>query len=111
MAIEITVLFDAKLAEDVQTTQYTSTGGKTLIDSMSATNVGTSPATISVNLVPSGGTAADANMIVDAKRLARGESYTFPEVVRQALEDGDFISTIAGTAAAITIRASGRFIT
>lgn len=111
MAVEAKVLIDAKAAEDSQTTQYTSTGGVTLIDTMTATNVSASPATISVNLVPSGGTAGDTNLIVDAKNLAAGETYTFPEVVRQALDDGDFISTIAGTASAITIRASGRFIT
>jgi len=37
--------------------------------------------------------------------------YTFPEIVGQVLNSGDFISTIAGTASAINIRASGRQIT
>jgi hypothetical protein len=42
--------------------------------------------------------------------LQAGETYTFPEIVGAALAAGDFISTIAGTATAINIRASGREI-
>jgi hypothetical protein len=37
--------------------------------------------------------------------------YTFPEIVGQVLLPGSFISTIAGTASAINIRASGREVT
>jgi hypothetical protein len=111
MAVTATVLIDAKLAEDSQTTQYTSTGGVTLIDKFTATNVSASPATISVNLVPSGGSAGSSNLITDARTLAVGETYLFPELVGQSLAAGDFISTLAGTASAITIRAGGVLIT
>jgi hypothetical protein len=43
--------------------------------------------------------------------LQAGETYTFPEIVGQILAPSGFISTIAGTAAAINIRASGRQVT
>jgi hypothetical protein len=42
------------------------------------------------------------------KTLAAAEVYTFPEIVGQVLVAGGFISTIAGAASAINIRASGR---
>jgi hypothetical protein len=111
MTVTVAVLIPAKIAENSQVTQYTSTGQKTLIDKFTATNYSASPATLSVNLVTAAGSASDANLVVKAKNLAAGETYTFPEIVGQALGSGDFISTIAGTATSINIRASGRQVT
>jgi hypothetical protein len=48
---------------------------------------------------------------MDTRAIAPDECYTAPELVGQALEPGGFISTIASSAAALTIRASGREIT
>jgi hypothetical protein len=50
-------------------------------------------------------------LIVDARSIAPDETYTFPELVGQALEQSGFISTIASAATSLTIRASGREIT
>lgn len=111
MAVTVSVLIPAKTAESSQTTQYTSTGLRTIIDKFTATNYSASPATISVNLVTSSGSAGNDNLIVKTKTLQASETYTFPEIVGQALGVGDFISTIAGTASAINIRASGRQVT
>jgi hypothetical protein len=47
-------------------------------------------------------------LITKTKTLQPAEVYTFPELVGQVLSAGAFISTIAGTASAINIRASGR---
>jgi hypothetical protein len=111
MTVTASVLIPAKTAENSQTTQYTSTGLTTIIDKFTATNYTASPATLSVNIVTVSGSASDDNLIVDTKTLQAGETYTFPEVVGQILRPGDFISTIAGTASAVNIRASGRQIT
>lgn len=108
--ITVSVLIPAKTAENSQTTQYTSSGITTLIDKFTATNYSGSPATLSVNLVTTGDTADSDNLIVKTKTLQAGETYTFPEIVGSALEPGGFISTIAGTASAINIRASGRLV-
>lgn len=105
-----TVLFEAKTAENAQTTQYTSTNVRTIIDKFTATNYSAAAATVSVNLVSSGGSAGNDNLIVKAKTLQPSETYTFPELVGQTLLAGGFISTLAGTASAINIRASGRTI-
>lgn len=111
MTITVVNIIPAKLAEASQTTQYTANDGKTVIDKMVATNVGSANATISVNLVPSSGVAGNDNLVVDARTIEPGGSYEFPELVGQAIENSGFISTIASTAAAIMIRATGREIT
>ena len=111
MSVSIKVLIPAKQAESSQTTQYTATNCKALIDKFTATNTSAGNVTISVNLVTSGGSAATSNLIVDARSIAPDETYTFPELVGQALEQSGFISTIASAATSLTIRASGREIT
>lgn len=110
MTIVVSAIIPAKTAESTQTTQYTSTGVTTIIDKFTATNYTASPATLSVNLVTSAGSAGNSNLITKTKTLLAGEVFTFPELVGQVLNAGDFISTIAGTASAINIRASGRVI-
>jgi hypothetical protein len=111
MAVTVTVLIPAKTAEATQTTQYTSTGVTTIIDKFTATNYSAAAATLSINLVTAAGSAGNDNLIVKTKTLQAGETYTFPEIVGQILAPSGFISTIAGTASAINIRASGRQVT
>jgi hypothetical protein len=83
----------------------------TIIDKFTATNYSASAATISVNLVTTAGSAGNSNLITKTKTLQPSEVYTFPELVGQVLNPGDFISTIAGTATAINMRVSGREVT
>ena len=111
MAVNISNIIPAKTAEATQVTQYTSNGVQTIIDKFTATNYSASAATISVNLVTGADTAGNQNLIVKTKTLAPAETYTFPEIVGQVLAPSGFISTIAGTASAINIRASGREVT
>ena len=110
MAVSISNIIPAKTAEATQTTQYTSNGVQTIIDKFTATNYSASAATISVNLITAAGSASDSNLIVKAKTLQPSETYTFPELVGHVLPNNGFISTIAGTATSINIRASGRLV-
>ena len=110
MAVTVSNIIPAKTAENVQTTQYTSTNVQTIIDKFTATNYNTAAATISVNLVTAAGSTGNDNLIVKTKTLQPSETYTFPELVGHVLPVGGFISTIAGTASAINIRASGRLV-
>ena len=111
MTVTVKVLVPAKTVENTQTTQYTASGVTTIIDKFTATNYSASAATISVNLVTSSGSAGNNNLITKTKTLQPAEVYTFPELVGQVLGNGDFISTIAGTASAINMRVSGREVT
>lgn len=108
MTVTVKVLIPAKIAEATQTTQYTANGVTTIIDKFTATNYSASAATLSVNLVTVASTAGDANLITKTKTLQPSEVYTFPELVGQVLAPSGFISTLAGTATSINIRASGR---
>lgn len=108
MSVINTVLIAPKTAEASQVTQYTSTNVTTIIDKFTATNYSAAAATLSVNLVTTGGAAGNDNLIVKTKTLQPSETYSFPELVGHNLLAGGFISTIAGTASAINIRASGR---
>ena len=108
MTVTVKVLIPAKTAEAAQTTQYTATGVTTIIDKFTATNYDTTARTISVNLVTSGGSAGNDNLIVKTKTLQPAETYTFPELVGHVLAPSGFISTIASSGTAINIRASGR---
>ena len=110
MAVSISNIIPAKTAEAAQTTQYTSNGVQTIIDKFTATNYSGTAATISVNLITAAGSATDSNLIVDTKTLQPLETYTFPELVGHVLPNNGFISTIAGTATSINIRASGRLV-
>ena len=111
MTVTVKVLIPAKIAENAQTTQYTASGVTTIIDKFTATNYSAATATISVNLVTAADTAGNQNLITKTKSLQPNEVYTFPELVGHVLAAGGFISTIAGTATAINIRASGREVT
>lgn len=111
MTVTLKVLIPGKIAEAVQTTQYTATNVTTIIDKFTATNYNTAAATISVNLVTGGDTSGNQNLITKTKTLQPAEVYTFPEIVGQVLGASGFISTIAGTASSINIRASGREVT
>ena len=110
MAVIAKVLIPGKTAESSQTTQYIADGVTTIIDKFTATNYSASSATLSVNLVTAAGSAGNGNLIVKTRTLIAGETYIFPELTGQVLDTSAFISTLAGTATAINIRASGREI-
>lgn len=102
-------IIPSKAAENAQTTQYISTNVKTIIDKLVVDNTTGGNVTFAVNLVNNGGAAGAANLIL-SKTILAGQCYTCPEIVGHVLEDGDFISTLAGAAASLTIRAAGRQI-
>jgi hypothetical protein len=110
MAVTPKVLIPAKQAENSQTTQYTATAVKAIIDKFTVTNTSAGNVTLSVNLVTSGGPAGASNLILDTRTIAPDETYTCPELVGHVLEAGGFISTLASAATSLTIRCSGREI-
>lgn len=111
MTVVVKVLIPAKQAELAQTTQYTATNAKAIIDKFTVTNTSASNVAFSCNLVTVVGTANAANLIIDARTIVPDETYTCPELVGQVLDSGGFISTLASASASLTIRASGREIT
>lgn len=111
MTVTVKNIIPRKQAESSQTAQYTAQGCKTIIDKFTVTNTSVANVAFSVNLVESGGTASDGNLVLKTRTLVPGETYTCPELVGQSLEPGGFISTLAGAATSLTISSTGREIT
>lgn len=111
MTVLVKNIIPRKQAENAQTAQYTATGCKTIIDKFTVTNTSASNVAFSANLVAAAGAAGNSNLVLKTRTLVPNETYTCPELVGQTLEDGGFISTLAGAATSLTISASGREIT
>lgn len=112
MSVQAKCIIEPLQVTNAEVTQYTTPGStRTIIDKFTGTNTTGGAVTLTVKLVPNAGAAGAGNTIVSAKSLAAGECYTFPEIVGHVLNAGDFISTLAGAAASITVRASGREVT
>ena len=97
----------AKYAANAETTEYTATGLRAIIDKFTGYNGSAGVVLLTVKLVPNGGAAGAAN-VIETKSLAVGESYSFPNIAGHSLEPGGFISVLAGAASAVVIRCSGR---
>lgn len=110
MPVIVTTLVPPMQMQATQTTQYTATGVRAIIDKATVTNTDVVARSFSVNLVQSGGSASNANLVIDTKFVQPDETYLCPELVGHVLNVGGFISTIASAATALTLRVSGRQI-
>ncbi len=110
MTVRSIALIPAKQVENAQTTQYTAVNVTTYIDKFTVTNTTSSNITFSANVVTVAGTAGADNLLINLRTIAPKETYACTELIGQVLQPGDFISTIAGAATSLTMRASGREI-
>lgn len=108
MTVTVTALVETGYANNAETTVYTATSKRTIIDKF--TGYSAAGGTLTVKLIPSAGSASAAN-VVASKTFAAGETYTFPELVGHILNPGDFISELAGAASTVVRRVSGREVT
>jgi hypothetical protein len=104
-------IIQPKLIEVAQTTQYISSGARTIIDKFTITNVGSANALFSVNLVSSGSTPLASNTIIKDRAVAPGETYSCHELTGHVLEPSAYISTKCDTVSVLVCRASGRQVT
>jgi len=110
MATTVLNIIPRKEAEATQSAQYTAVGVKLIIDKFTATNTSSLNEQFSCNLVASGDTPGDDNLVLKEVTIRPGDTYMCPELVGQSLEAEGYISTLASTAGAITISATGREI-
>ena len=109
MAVNFAVLIPSKSLESATTTQYTATGKVAMIDKFIVTNFSGAAAVFTVWLVPSGGAAANANVVIYSRSIAIGETYLCPELVGQLILPGGFIATNVATGTPLlSCRANGR---
>jgi len=107
MALSAKRLITGTLTNAVATYYTAAAAVKARIDSMTVTNYSASAATFTVWLVPTGGTATDANILVKARTIAAGASGRLLEAVGQWIEGGGTIQIQASANTAITVVASG----
>lgn len=86
-------------------TIYTATGVKAVIKEILISNTTNTAATVTVNLVPSGGSAATTNEILCSVTISGYSTLTFK--CSQVLELGDFIVAKSGTASVLNVIVSG----
>ena len=101
-------LVNTQYAPNAQTSMFAASAGQTVrIDALSVTNVDTVSRTISINLVPNGGSASAANLTTKAQSILPGQTWESPNEIGQVLTPGDFVSVIASAASALVLRISG----
>lgn len=93
------------------TTAELSPSTKTILDKITVNNVNSAARTLNAYLVPSGGTASNANKIIDNVAIAGGEAYYCPELTGHVLENGMTLEMSASSASSLVIYISGREIT
>jgi len=71
------------------------------------TNTSGSAATITVGIVPAGGSLGSTNTIISAYSIAAGAAYVSPELGGAVIPGGSQLFAYAGTASAITCTVSG----
>jgi|TARA_R100000306_G_C4265994_1_gene87690 hypothetical protein len=78
-----------------------------LIKRATFTNTDSSARTFSIWIVPSGGSRANSNLIIDDRSVAVDETVDSTELINHVLEGGDSIHAVASAATAITVKISG----
>lgn len=76
------------------------------VDNITFTNYSALPQTLTVQIIESGGSAGNPNIVLDNIPIPAGESIS-PVEVLHGLNTGDEIRAIAGTVNTINVRATG----
>ena len=79
----------------------------TVIKKLTITNSTGSTVSVTLYLVPSGGSAGVTNIITSAKAILAGAVYEAYECENHVLMTGDTLQALAGSAASLTLKASG----
>ena len=80
------------------------------VDNISFTNYSAGGVTLTVQIIESGGSAGNTNIVVDAITIAAHETFE-PSSVLQGLNAGDTIQAVAGSVTSINCRATGTTFT
>ena len=86
---------------DSATTVYTSSGN-TAVTYMTFTNYTGSAVALDINIVPSGDSVGNVNLVADSLEIAANDTYQlYAGGEKLLLENSDFVSATANTASAI----------
>jgi alcohol dehydrogenase YqhD (iron-dependent ADH family) len=79
---------------------------RAIIKAVSFTNIDTVPQTVTVHMVPLGGTAVDANKLIAARSLNAGETWQCTEAENKILLAGGMLQALASTLNKVNIQGS-----
>lgn len=89
------------------TAYYTApTNTRSVIKKLTFTNTTAGALTVTVYLVPSGGTASATNTLVSARTIGAGETYECFEAQGQVLQAAGMLQALASAATSISIQGS-----
>lgn len=108
MSVFAQAIINSKYAENVTTTEYTSSNITTIIDKFTVTNISGSAATLTVHIVPDQQFTSNANMIIKTLSVAASATTDIAGLKGHVLAPGDYIRVLASAADSLVIRASGR---
>lgn len=109
MSVTAKNLISSQFVPGSATTFYTAPlNTRTIIDKFIACNTDGSTQTLTVNIVPSGGSVAASNTNIDAFSILTTVTKDFTELQNVILNAGDFISATASSGSKITVNVSGR---
>ncbi|HUY04997.1 MAG TPA: hypothetical protein VMV33_17095 [Rhodocyclaceae bacterium] len=112
MASALQQLVPGQFVPNTETTLYTSpTGTTTRIDKVTVTNTDAVAHTITIHLVPAGGTAGGSNCSTQAQSILPGKTWNSPNEYGQTLRAGDFFSAIADSAGYLALFVAGTQVT
>lgn len=101
-------LFTPALLTTSLATYYTApTNTKTLLKKVTLTNTSANAETVDLHLVETGGSAGDANKILDGVAIGPGKTYEVYEAEGHIMNSGDFIRALASTVSVVNIQISG----
>lgn len=102
------ILASGRVSGTTATTVYTVPASSAVkIATAVLCNTSASAVTISVSVVPSGGTVDGTHVVVSNYSLAANDSVTLTELVGSLLDAGAFISVTCSTGAVITYTLTG----
>jgi hypothetical protein len=109
MTVIAKALVEGQIIPNTDTTVYTSPD-VTILDKCTSTNYDSVSRIQTISIVAAGGTVGNAYYIAK-HTFSSYETYTWPEVVGQILNSGDYISIISSNNTGMNVRISGRQVT
>lgn len=110
MAVTATALIPPKYASTALNNDYAAQA-KTIVDAFTVTNTSGGASTITIHVVPPGGSPGADNCVVQSRAVAVNESYSVTPMLGQVIEAGSAIWCVSVATNALVLFASGRVIT
>lgn len=111
MAINLVNLVPGSVLTNSTATYYTGTNVTATIRNATVTNPTGGAVTVTLYIVPSGGSAAASNEKIAARSVAAGETYLCPELIGANVAVGGTIQAVASANTSLTLMVSGYEVT